>query len=1472
MASADLLEIDVGHGTYGYDGQVHADVSVENTGSAPHTFFVGYAVYGPDGDWYDNDETTGTTITLDPGERDRVTVGWDVESTAPEGSYDVRVSVWEESDPNNLQTRLADRREYDSFYVQEQTVSAAINSIAVDNGTYSTDGHVETGVRVENTGTDSHTFYVGYTIHGPDGGTYENDGSTGQAVSLAAGETRDVVVEWDVASDATEGSYDVQVAIWKQSDPNNLVDRLDEVWAYDSFYVQQTSVEAAIIDFDPARGEYLPGDIATSSVTVENTGNVEHTYYVGYTVFGPNGGEYDNDDTTGTKRTIAAGDSRRVDLDWQVPNQAPNGTYDVLVAVWKESDPDALVTRLDEVRASDTFSVDSDGPDVSASIVEFDVTSGEFTSGGTVSGRAIVENTGGADHTFFVGFGARDPDGREYDNDGTTGKPVTVAGGDRRTVDLEWDIPSNAPGGAYDLGTAVWKESDRSKLETRLDDQWIRDAITVTTVTPSAEIESIGPASGQFAEGQVVTTSIEVRNTGEAEHTFFVGYSVRGPDGEAYDNGDTTGRPVTIAAGATVQVELEWQVTRAAPSGKYDIEVVVWAEADRSELETSLAKTVEREAFEVVETFAAATLEDLDVGSGPFAGGEPVPFEAQVRNEGETEHTFLIVFEPVSPEGTVPTEDPIGQQLALAPDESGNVSVEWPLPADITSTEYDLRVRVYSERDAENLETVLDERTVEDAVVVANPDVSVVDITTTPVDGEVTSFDTTAVATAMLENTGTELTTVVVEHRIEAPDGSLVVSETGELELQPGGSRRASIRWEPSQDQDLVRGRYDYKVTLRSAAEEQVTRTLEDAFEVLIAGLGRTNFTVNLREATGEAVERATVDLSPVEGGERFSQRLRDGDVQFDRIPSGLYELTVDHGDALLEESFDVWVSSSFETTYLTVSVAEAITGSVVDDTGHQPIPDATVRLEGIDETTTGPLGTYSFDQRVPDGTYDMTVEGPDGSTTRQSVTVDESRHVGLGLDRPLVDPTARNRTPNSDLITEENQLVTVFARYLQNTETEDVVINGYTDLIHGVVKGIVAAITDIFESLKETAKAILGLNLEQVLQSFARFIAALWETRGGILYEIAKAILASAVDGVEALHEQQREDNPYEIPNPRAYVFTDGWYLGYIGFNLLLGWAAKVVTLGARGVLTASDAVTDALDTMTDVIRRFDRGGGTTDTPGEVSKLPLLRSQAAANAPDGLPVGGAVFGGAAVTRYVQAAPHSDVLWKIFDSLYRTNHRYLGRMDPDNPTGTFEDPLQGLRKANPKSGDKDNLAGRLAERVISARFLEGQGEFPKVDKILTDFEPRKLGKDETALLLNWERQTGSYSAEFDFLEIEMRRMADGEDPKPVVVRNWESTTSNRDLDTEQAKKDRNIQKVADRTEAKDMATPSDAGLSGEAFVRDGLPEVELVPWNEKLGFSNNELNELAEFVLENDDDSVDLSDVDFLFKPRTNDD
>ncbi|WP_168215941.1 PKD domain-containing protein [Halorussus ruber] len=266
---------------------VVAKVEVENTGDVRHTFFVGYGVQGPDREWYNNDGQTGTTVTLDPYETEWVRLRWTVESDAPPGEYGSRTSVWEESDRDNLHTRLADRSKSNVFEVVEATnrppdaemectdtdVSVGETVTCTADRSTDSDGSIESyewnvdGRDIDSGETLSYTFDhagdygIGVTVTDDDGATsaasrmidVEEDNerpvadiscsptevAVGEVVECSAGESYD--------SDGTIREFD-----WNLEDGTNLVgDDMVHTFSESGLY----SVELTVTDDEGATDE-----------------------------------------------------------------------------------------------------------------------------------------------------------------------------------------------------------------------------------------------------------------------------------------------------------------------------------------------------------------------------------------------------------------------------------------------------------------------------------------------------------------------------------------------------------------------------------------------------------------------------------------------------------------------------------------------------------------------------------------------------------------------------------------------------------------------------------------------------------------------------------------------------------------------------------------------------------------------------------------------------------------------------------------------------------------------------------------------------------------------------------------------------------------------------------------------------------------------------------------------------------------
>ncbi len=91
-----------------------ASVRVKNAGTESRTFFVGYSVRDPTGEWYD---APSDSVQLGPGEESD-SREFRTESLKTSGYYDSRVSVWsEEPGYGSAAERLADFEESSTFRV-----------------------------------------------------------------------------------------------------------------------------------------------------------------------------------------------------------------------------------------------------------------------------------------------------------------------------------------------------------------------------------------------------------------------------------------------------------------------------------------------------------------------------------------------------------------------------------------------------------------------------------------------------------------------------------------------------------------------------------------------------------------------------------------------------------------------------------------------------------------------------------------------------------------------------------------------------------------------------------------------------------------------------------------------------------------------------------------------------------------------------------------------------------------------------------------------------------------------------------------------------------------------------------------------------------------------------------------------------------------------------------------------------------
>jgi hypothetical protein len=78
---------------------------------------------------------------------------------------------------------------------------------------------------------------------------------------------------------------------------------------------------------------------------------------------------------------------------------------------------------------------------------------------------------------------------------------------------------------------------------------------------------------GAFGEGDKVNAEVKVKNTGNEEHKFYVGYSVRDKNGQWWN---APYGSINLQSGKEGSISLSWIVKSSAPEGYYTARVAVW--------------------------------------------------------------------------------------------------------------------------------------------------------------------------------------------------------------------------------------------------------------------------------------------------------------------------------------------------------------------------------------------------------------------------------------------------------------------------------------------------------------------------------------------------------------------------------------------------------------------------------------------------------------------------------------------------------------------------------------------------------------------------------------------------------------------------------------------------------------------------------------------------------------------------------
>ena len=270
---------------------------------------------------------------------------------------------------------------------------------------------------------------------------------------------------------------------------------------------------------------------------------------------------------------------------------------------------------------------DTGGGESSFDLTGIDPASATVESGTVIDVSATVENTGDAEGTQTVTL---ELGGVSFERE------LTLAGGDAETVVFEGIDTSAVGPGEYSHTVSTEDASTSGSL-----------TVQEPSEPAAFEIVSVSPEEATATQGDTVTVSVTVQNTGDQEATQTVNLDI---------DGLTDSSDLTLAGGEAGSVSFDVDTSAVGP-GEYSRTV----STEDDEFSGSLT-------IEAQQTPATFAVQSVDPEQATVTQGEELTVSATVQNTGDREGTGTVTLELGGRS--------FDSDLTLAGGESGTVSFD----------------------------------------------------------------------------------------------------------------------------------------------------------------------------------------------------------------------------------------------------------------------------------------------------------------------------------------------------------------------------------------------------------------------------------------------------------------------------------------------------------------------------------------------------------------------------------------------------------------------------------------------------------------------------------------------------------------------------------------------------------------------------------------------------------------------------
>lgn len=1081
----------------------------------------------------------------------------------------------------------------------------------------------------------------------------------------------------------------------------------------------ETSIDGSINRIDPIGGEYEAGDEVHTEVVVGNTGTVDHTYFVEYSVVDDSGNSHPRTGRYGSQVTVPEGEFEDVTVEWTVKGSAPEGDYDVEVILWKESSADAATSTLETASEDDVFTVEGDPANKPQLAFEsFEIDPNPVTVDEPATVEAEIANTGSEvaeEVTVTI-----DVDEQEIYSD-----RIFVEANGTRTVEAEIS--------AFDDPQTVYVSGRTSKSDSEFEAS-VFEAETSTELTVDAigaarfDIESLSVSPESTPPDSELTIGFELHN----DHDERVSAAVTGEVSAREDAFSSTvyDETVDIDADSSRSIETVVDLGSDVPTGAYDFEV----SAVSSNEDSSLGSATNQEALEITSgDKPQLTFESFAVDPNPVPVDEASMVEAEIANTGSTAAEEVTV-----------TIDVAQQELY-----TDSISVEAgdteTVETEIAAFEEPQTVEVSaatSKTDSEFTASVFEAETSTDLDVevsgAASFDIQGLSVSpgsTTPESELTIGFEVT--------NGNDEPLSAAVTGELSATERSFATTVYDET-LEMGADATRSIDTAVALDSDVPTGVYDFEVAAVSPSDDSPlgSANAQDALEVTSDAARRVTVEVAAFDAEFNELNEPSFSIRQVDGDVEKQTAINSGSVSIEDVPVGLYEFEAESQRRNQTIGGQMYVTDETDQYRLQFPLLRTLSGVLIGSDGY-PISNAEVNItsEDIAETVeTNSMGMFSFGQPihredlmmdVAAEEWSQTIESTDYFDDHQTIRADRINEQMQSVDEAIEwrdDPV----TLEDILLAENRASVSVLTKFDQFRRLADTIT---TTMAHGVAHGVATGLLDTVEGIGDLVAGIIEFifSIPEILNNLFEYLAQIWDIFTNII-PILGYIIAALPQILDQFVDSMEADNPHDANGDkferiRHLQFAVGWYVGY-GSLLLLGWYIRAAaSLGT--ILRSSSLVQKA--------QRYSRNAvGLSDEAERASETAtsIYRRSKSTEILDGPPENMAVSSGLvdAMTPATTLGLNSlqPVIRKLIEGTYITSHRAVGKewlrfsknedddrtldlTDDDNDDIWTPSGFKELR--NPYEDDYDKLPSDLGSGSIG-NLKGGVGEAVAIRQIV----------------------------------------------------------------------------------------------------------------------------------------------------------